>query len=198
MAKVALVQEPAADGEQAAPPKKGKGKLILIVLVLLVLAGAGAGGWYFMSHKAAGGHTEKPVAEAPPIFLPVDQFTVNLNPEGGEQFLQAAFTLRVTDQEVVDAVKLRLPDVRNRILLLLSSKKAAELATVEGKQKLTEEIAQAVNEAIAPSFPVAKEAPQEAKKGAKKGDEKAEAKPAERAKPAHAVLAVLITHFIIQ
>jgi flagellar FliL protein len=181
MAKVALVQEapPVVDDAGAAPKKKGK--LVKLILLALVLAGGAGGGWYYMKHNAAG-HAEKPVAEAPPIFMPVDQFTVNLNPEGGEQFLQAAFSLRVTDSEVVDAIKLRLPDVRNRILLLLSSKKAAELTTVEGKQKLAEEIMQASNEAIAPSFPVAKKAGEgKAKTGEGKPAEgkSSESKPAE-------------------
>ncbi len=209
MAKVALVQEapPVVDDSAAAPKKKGK--LVKLILLTLVLAGGGGGGWYYKN--LAGGHAEKPVAEAPPIFLPVDQFTVNLNPEGGEQFLQAAFSLRVTDAEVVDAVKLRLPDVRNRILLLLSSKKAAELTTVEGKQKLADEIMQVSNEAIAPSFPAAKKSadakaktgegkPAEARAESKTGDAKSadHAKSAEPAKPAHAVTGVMFTHFIIQ
>jgi flagellar protein FliL len=191
MANVALVQEPVVEDEEAAPPRR-KSKLIPILGILILLAGGG-GAWYYLGHKGGDHSAEKPAADVPPIFLPIDQFTTNLNPEGGEQFLQAAFTLRVTDLEVVEAVKLRLPDVRNRILLLLSSKKAAELATVEGKQKLSAEIAQVTNEAIAPSFPVA--APAKKAADAKKG---ADAKPAEPAKSGHMVTGVLITNFIIQ
>src|SRR5580698_6364075 len=125
-------------------------------MVVLLLAGGGFAGWKFMAPKDGEHAAEAPVAELPPVFVPVDQFTFNLNPEGGEQFLQAAFTLKVTDQEVVDAVKLRLPDLRNQVLLLLSSKKAAELTNVEGKQQLAKEILAIANEVIAPSFPVAK------------------------------------------
>jgi flagellar protein FliL len=192
MAKVALVQEPVVEDEESAPPRR-KSKLIPILGVLVLLGGGGGAAWYFLGHKGGDHAAEKAVAEAPPIFLPIDQFTTNLNPEGGEQFLQAAFTLRVTDLEVVEAVKLRLPDVRNRILLLLSSKKAAELATVEGKQKLSVEIAQVTNEAIAPSFPMA--APAKKAADSKKG---ADAKAAEPAKSGHMVTGVLITNFIIQ
>jgi flagellar FliL protein len=187
MAKVALVKEAPPEAVESEPaPKKGKGKLIVIGgLTLLLLAGGGGGGWYYMNQKSAEHAVEKPVAEAPPMFLPIDQFTVNLNPEGGEQFLQAAFTLKVTDQEVVDAVKLRLPEVRNRILLLLSSKKASELTTVEGKQKLAEEIQAGANEAIAPSFPPAKKGG-DGKKGSDSGKAGEHAKAAEHAKPAEA------------
>jgi flagellar protein FliL len=167
MAKVALVQEAPPEVADAAAAPKGKKKLFVILAAVVLLASGGGAAWYFMGHSKDAAHKEeKAKVEAPPVFLPVDQFTVNLNPEGGDQFLQAAFTLQVTDNEVVEAIKLRLPDVRNRILLLLSSKKASELTTVDGKQKLANEIMQVSNDAIAPSFPVAKKA-ETSKKGEK-------------------------------
>ena len=82
----------------------------------------------------------KPNPAAPPVFSQMDPFTVNLQADGGEQFLQTAFTLKVGSQADVDAIKLYLPQVRSRVLLLLSSKRGAEIATVEGKKKLAEEI----------------------------------------------------------
>src|SRR5580658_6458415 len=128
MAKVALAEVPPPDTEASAPAKRGKGKLIIILAVVLLLAGGGGfATWKFMAPKDGEQAADKPVAEVPPVFVPIDQFTVNLNPEGGEQFLQAAFTLKVTDLEVVDAVKLHLPELRNQVLLLMSSKKAADL-----------------------------------------------------------------------
>jgi flagellar FliL protein len=193
MAKVALAEVPPPDTDASAPAKRGKGKLFVVLAVVLLLAGGGGfAAWKFMAPKDGEHAVEKAVAELPPVFVPVDQFTVNLNPEGGEQFLQTAFTLKVTDQEVVDAVKLRLPDLRNQVLLLLSSKKASELTNVEGKQQLAKEILAIANEVVVPSFPVAKKTA-EPKKDAKKDGK--EAKPAE---PAHAVTGVLFTHFIIQ
>jgi flagellar FliL protein len=197
MAKVALVEAPPPETETPAPARGGKRKLVVVVLLLMALGGGGFGAWKYLGAKGGEHTTEKPVAELPPVFVPIEQFTVNLNPDGGEQFLQTAFTLKVTDLDVVEAVKLRLPDLRNQILLLLSSKKAAELATVEGKQKLAGEILVAANEVILPSFPVAKK-PAETK--AKDGEhaKSKEGEPAKAATPAHAVTGVLFTHFIIQ
>jgi flagellar FliL protein len=189
MAKVALVEVPPPEPVAAAPARGSRRKFIVIALLLLVLAGGGYGAWKFLGPNAGDHAAEKPVADLPPVFLPIDQFTVNLNPEGGEQFLQTAFTLKVTDQEVVDAVKLRLPDLRNQVLLLLSSKKAADLTSVEGKQQLAGEILAAANDVIRPSFPVTK----------KPADAKAkDTEHAKAAAPAHAVTGVLFTHFIIQ
>ncbi len=126
-------------------PKKSKKKLLLVLIVVLVLLGAGGGGaWYwFMVRDTSAAAPKKPV---PPVFISLEPFTVNLQPESGEHYLQIAITLQVTDKEEVDLIKLYTPQVRNRILLLLSSKKASEITSVEGKKKLAEEIAAAVNQ----------------------------------------------------
>jgi flagellar FliL protein len=121
---------------------------------LVLLIGGGAGGWYFMNQNAhPGGAAGKAKAEPakPPVFVMLDPFTVNLQAEAGEQFLQVAFTLQVTDQAEVDLIKLYMPQVRSRLLLMLSSKKASEISTLEGKKKLSTDIAALVNQPFAPN-----------------------------------------------
>jgi flagellar FliL protein len=135
----------AAAAPASAPAKEGKKSKskMLILIGAIVLAAAGGGAWYFMGHKAEAPEKTahaKPNPAAPPVFSQMDPFTVNLQADGGEQFLQTAFTLKVGSQADVDAIKLYLPQVRSRVLLLLSSKRGAEIATVEGKKKLAEEI----------------------------------------------------------
>jgi flagellar FliL protein len=134
----------AAKPAQAEGGAKSKSKLFIIIGAAVVLLGAGGGGaWYFLGHKNEA-HAEtahaKPSPAAPPVFAQMEPFTVNLQADGGEQFLQTAFTLQVGSQADVDAIKLYLPQVRSRVLLLLSSKRGAEISTVEGKKKLAEEI----------------------------------------------------------
>lgn len=123
-----------------APAKKSKKKLFVILGVLVVLlGGGGAGAWYFTQHgESEAGEAEEAEAAAPPIFLPLDTFTVNL--QDGEQYLQVDITLQMTDPAVVDVIKLHMPRVRSRMLSLLSSKHADELATTEDKKKLAQEI----------------------------------------------------------
>jgi flagellar FliL protein len=144
---------------EAAPAGGGSKKLVIILIALLVivLAGGGAGA-YFLLNKggdADAAHEEEPVKakkkkkkhdEGPPVYVTVEPFTVNLNPEEGEQYLQLAFTLQVPDAEQSDVIKNNMPKVRSRILLLLSSKKASEINTPEGKTKLAKEILEQVNE----------------------------------------------------
>jgi flagellar FliL protein len=96
------------------------------------------------------GSKKKKKDEAPPEYVAVDSFTVNLQPEHGDQYLQVAFTLQVEGPEQVELIKANMAKVRSRVLLLLSGKKASEISTVEGKQQLAGEILAAVNEPFVP------------------------------------------------
>jgi flagellar FliL protein len=130
-----------AEANAAAPIKKSKKKLFIIG-GLVILLGSGAGGWYFMNQSKADEH-QAPARKkvAPPVFVALEPFTVNLQNDGaGEQFLQVAFTVQVAEQEEVESIKLYMPQVRSRVLLLLSGKKASEISSVEGKKKLAEDI----------------------------------------------------------
>jgi len=149
-----------ADAKAEAAPAGGgsKKKLIMIIVAVLILAIGGGGGAYFMlkGHDDSAEHDDEPVKKkskkkkkseaGPPVYVPVEAFTVNLQPEEGEQYLQLAFTLQVPDAEQSESIKNNMPKVRSRILLLLSSKKASEINTPEGKQQLSKEILEQINQ----------------------------------------------------
>lgn len=133
---------------EEAPPKSGKRKLLVIaiaVLVLLALAGGGAAWW---SHQKAadveakGEEGAKPGKKAesakPPVFNTLETFTVNL--AGSDHFLQLGIVLQLKDEETVEKVKTWMPQIRSRLLLLLSSKSAEDLETSKGKQALVDAI----------------------------------------------------------
>jgi flagellar FliL protein len=141
--------------EAAAAPAGGKNKLFMMIgAVVLVLGLGGGAGWYFMhgssaeasepSKKDHEGSKKKKKEEHPPEYLALEPFTVNLQPENGDQYLQVAFTLQVNGAEQAEAIKANMAKVRSRVLLLLSGKKASEINTVEGKQQLAGEILAAV------------------------------------------------------
>ena len=126
---------------EAAPAGNSKKKLMIIAVVTLLLVGGGGAAAWTMLHGKSDGAPHKAVAKlGPPVFVPIDTFTVNLQPEAGDQFLQIAFTLQVAGQEQVELIKTNMPKVRSRLLLLLSSKKASELNNVEGKKQLVSDI----------------------------------------------------------
>jgi flagellar FliL protein len=146
---------PIEEGAGAAPPPKKSGKkLLLIVGAALLLAGGAGGAWFFMSGGAPeGAAPAKQEPPKPPVFVAMEPFTVNLQPEASEQYLQVQFTIQVADEKQVELIKLYMPLVRSRLLLLLSSKKPSELSTPEGKKKLQDEIVAAIKQPFTPQSP---------------------------------------------
>lgn len=129
-----------------AAPKKSKKMLIIIVLAVVLLGGGGGAAWFLTQgggdkkeHKAETKHAAKPE------FVVIEPFTVNLAPENGDQYLQIQFTLQVGGLEQAELIKTNMARVRSRVLILLSAKKASEISTTEGKDKLAKEIIAAIN-----------------------------------------------------
>ena len=150
----------AAAADAVEVPKKAKKGLpkklvmILAVVVLLVAAGGGAA-VYLLKKKAAEAaaaaeegddaedvahDTGKKDHKAPPNFLPLEAFVVNLADHDQERFAQIGVTLQVDDPKVAEELKLYMPAIRNGVLMILSHKTSAELLERAGKEKLAAEI----------------------------------------------------------
>ena len=136
-----------------APQGGGKKKLIIIVAaaLLVVLLGGGAAVLLLKKKAPVDGedgaedtHEPAPAAHAkpgtPPVFVPLDPFTVNLADKEVDRFAQIGITLEVTDAHTADTIKAYLPAIRSNVLMVLSHKTSAELMSREGKQKLAREI----------------------------------------------------------
>src|SRR5580765_1456861 len=87
---------PAAEGAPPAPAgKKGKNLLVIGLGVALLGAGAGGGAWWYMHREPAGPEKHKAEPTKPPVFAPLDAFTVNLQQEDTAQFAQVGLALRM-------------------------------------------------------------------------------------------------------
>jgi len=137
------VQAPAAD----VPAAKSKKKLIIIIAAVVLIA-AGAAALLLMKDKSATTETTKVEKPKEPKFIPLEAFTVNLQKEESDQYLQISITLKVMDPEIEDKIKAVLPEIRSKLNLLLSSKRPSDLATVTGKKKLAIEIATETNSVL--------------------------------------------------
>lgn len=139
-----------SNGTSPAPEgKKSKKSLIIIILIAVFAIGAGAGGtWYFM--KMSGDEDSEPVKpkEKPTTFVDLDIFTVNLQPEESSQYLQVGLTVKAKETLVVAEIKKQMPAIRNRILMLLSSKKSADITGIVGKQQLSQQIADEIKQSL--------------------------------------------------
>lgn len=147
-----MAKEEAA--QDAPAPKSKKKLLIIIVAAVLALALVGGGAAFFLLGKkpdaeqqAEHGEEEEGEAEAhPPVYEKLETFTVNL--ADGETFLQVEVSLLLADLKQQEKVKMHMPEVRDALLRLLSSKSPEELATTEGKDKLASEVQGSVNEIL--------------------------------------------------
>lgn len=147
----------ALPAQESLAPAKGKSKRLVVVIAVLALLAAGGGGaaWYFHQKAASadarseagdGKPAKKAESGKPPVFNTLENFTVNLS--GGDHFMQLGIVLQLKDEETAEKVKVFLPVIRNRILLLLSSKTADELESPKGKQALIEEILKSAREPL--------------------------------------------------
>ena len=114
-------------------------KLLIMVCALVLLVAGGAGTWWFTRKtETSTAHAEKHEPPAPPVFVELEPFTVNL---AGDHVLQTSVSLQVSKAEDADQLKLYQPVVKSRMLILLSSKSAEALQATQGKEALTTEIA---------------------------------------------------------
>lgn len=152
-------EEPAA--EAVAPKKKGKMLIIILAVVGVLVIGGGVGAYLLLSKPAAEnaaangeeaegeGAAEGEEGEGDshaPIYVKLETFTVNLADQ--ESYLQTEIQLLVADAKVGEKMTARLPEVRDAMIRLLSSKTADELAQQEGKDKLAGEIQKQINDVL--------------------------------------------------
>jgi len=154
VAKPALVANNAKGAPAAVPaaaPKKKKPLLLILAILVILLAGGGGAAWWFLR----GGHDAPAQAATakPPLFHALEPFTVNLLEENGDHYLQVAIVLQVEDDKVIDQVKAYLPIIRNKILLLLSSKKPSDIGSQDGKQRLVSDILRVTRESLPGTTP---------------------------------------------
>jgi flagellar protein FliL len=188
----------AAAVEGAAPAKSGKKKLIIVLMAVVVLLAAAGGGLLFWlkarAHAAAeaedaegtavaaqGGAAIRRDPKAVPVFVPLDNFTVNLADREADRYAQIGISLEIADSKAGERIKLFMPAIRNNILMVLAHKRSSDLLEREGKERLAAEVLHETERALGvePAAPGAAH---------KKGDDP-DSRP---------VLAVHFSNFIIQ
>jgi flagellar FliL protein len=154
-------EEPAAEG--VTPKKKGKMLIIILAVVGVLVIGGGVAAYLLLSKPAAektAAHGDEAEGEEAaedeagegegeahaPVYVKLEAFTVNLADQ--ESYLQTEIQLLVADAKVGEKMNARLPEVRDAMIRLLSSKTAEELSQQEGKDKLASEVQKQINELL--------------------------------------------------
>lgn len=145
----------AALAPPAAAPRSSKLKIVIPVAVL-ACGLAGGGGYYLMSQRAPAADAE---SAAPvllpdkPIFVTIEPLTVNVQSEGRARFLHVGMALKVRNEQAKAHVIEYMPEVRSRLLLLLSNRPPESLVTTEDRARLAEEIRLELSRPLAAGFP---------------------------------------------
>jgi len=130
-------------------------KVILIAVAVLLLAGIGVGAMLFLKEEppadeeAAVAATEKPARVADPVYQGLDpDFVVAFQDPKTVRFVKLSIEVMARDDDVIEAVKLHMPAIRDRVIILLSSKDEASLLDTDGKEQLREEVLAAVQNVL--------------------------------------------------
>lgn len=151
-----------------AQEKVKKSPLMLIVIILLVvilLGGAAAGYFLFIAPKDGDTASQRQVVQQPvqksyPVapqgafagpmgpIKPLDTFIVNLTDASGTRYLKVTAQLELSSEMLTTEIDTKMPQIRDGVLLLLSSKSFDDISTVAGKRTLKREIINGVNRCL--------------------------------------------------
>jgi flagellar protein FliL len=129
--KGSAAHEPAAKGHEA--PAKAP-----------AAAKASGGHGSSAGTKSAGNHGGNGAS----ALVPLAPFIVNLSGDQGQRYLRLVAQVEVRGELSKDELEKHQPEVRNRLLFLLSSKTFADIGSTQGKYDLQAEITKNINETL--------------------------------------------------
>ena len=159
-----MAEEKAAAPEAAAPSGGGSGQkpiLLIALAVVNMLVVAGVGFMLFQNRKKeaaepkieqvikgeaeAQHHEETAEKESIGKVVPLEKFIVNLSGSKGRRVASVSMELEVQGEQVLEEIEKRKPQIRDAIIIILSSKTQEGLAAREGKDELRNEIRDLLN-----------------------------------------------------
>ena len=140
-------------------PKKSAKKWIIIGIVVVVLGGGGYAAWDFLLAERLLGkddpqtsETEESTAEVEDkefwTTYEMDSFIVNLLGREGKRYLKTTIELEVENDDIKKELAQRNPQLRDTILLLLTSKSFEDISMPEGKLRLKNELIARINQSL--------------------------------------------------
>ena len=129
--------------------------MFIAIAILLVLTIGLAGGFFMMWSKISSINTQVNVASdantdpsqvnAPGPLFPLETFIVNLADEERSRYLRVTMDLELAAPTDAEKLTERLSQIRDRILMILPSKRFEEIASMDGKTALRDEIIDKLN-----------------------------------------------------
>ena len=125
-------------------------KLVISVAAATLLVTGGAAFYLLRGSQVQAAPAVQPVK---PIFVVLEPLTVNLQSDGRSKFLHLGVALKVSDETAQSRISESMPELRSRLLLLLSGRDPASLATPADKSALAEQIKAELNRPLAAGLP---------------------------------------------
>ena len=126
-------------------------KLAVIAVLVLLVAGGGFMVWKKMSAPKEKGQIvaikekDKGKPDMGPIY-PMETFIVNLLDPSGKRYLKIQIQLELDNEAVKQEIDRRMPQFKDAIISLLSSKTILDINSVEGKMQMRAELVALFNQ----------------------------------------------------
>lgn len=134
------------EGQEVKGKKLGSKKMVIIIALAAVLAIAGGFFTYTqLIAKGKAGESNKKEETKKTALIPLDPFVVNLAEQG--RFLKVTMQLELSDATTQPIAMEKVPQLRDAIITLISSKSAEALSSPEGKIQLKDELLLRINQA---------------------------------------------------
>ncbi|HNY65727.1 MAG TPA: flagellar basal body-associated FliL family protein [Deltaproteobacteria bacterium] len=147
------------DEKDAGAEKKPKGKktlvLIIAAVVVAVLVGGVAAGYFFLiapkgkqagegGQENAGSYGKESGKHREAAIRALEPFVVNLT-DADTRYLKVVIQLEMSSEELIPELDKKMPQIRDEIIMLLSSKSFDDLSTPPGKRSLKRALIEGVN-----------------------------------------------------
>ncbi|HEY9279631.1 MAG TPA: flagellar basal body-associated protein FliL [Eoetvoesiella sp.] len=127
------------------------------LLLAMIIAAASVGATLFYTSKAgtvaSSAANAAPPAPPPipnPIFVPLEPFTVTLGDQHASRILFVDITLRVIDEQSRQQITTYMPEVRNRVLTVLTKQTPADIQTPDGRAQLAQTLSETLKSPYSP------------------------------------------------
>ncbi len=148
-------------GEEGRQPKAGGNPWLLIIVSAVIALAIGAGGAFFVvaSKRGPEGPSAAQVAEMEAQreaggerfkerLYSLEPFVVNVTGDGYNRFLKVKIEIEADSPELKHELDARLSQVRDALIVLLSSKRLTDITDFEGKALLKEDILHRINDVL--------------------------------------------------
>lgn len=149
-----MAEQDIADDDSAEAPPRGlnKKRIALFAALGVLVIGLSVGGTLLAIHLLSPPEEQlDPAAEAlppvpqPAIYYPLKpEIIVNFSVKGRQRFLQAELVVMTRENDVISAIELHQPMIRNALVLLIGGQTFTDLQSAEGKELLRQQCLQEI------------------------------------------------------